>query len=167
MCPYQPLQAKGDSEDDVDVEHYEEPPRQSPAAATPIAVAPIAVRRVPVLEYSAMAEESDEDEGQNASPIQVESRPAQTVPAAPAAGGTAEDNVQEDSGSSSASSDDVEVRPTGEAPEKAVVSSSSTSSGSSGDSNSYLVGDADPNEVAEALGASGAKVIGGPVVGSL
>ena len=50
-------------EDDVEVEHREEPPRQSPAAPAPIVVAPIAVRRAPVLEYSALAEESDEDEG--------------------------------------------------------------------------------------------------------
>ena len=57
--------------------------------------------------------------------------------------------------------------PTGEAPEKAAVSLTSTSSGSSGDSSRYLVDNADPVEVAEALGASGAKLIGGQVIGSL
>ena len=36
-----------------------------------------------------------------------------------------------------------------------------------GDNSSYLVGNADPVEVAEALGALGAKLIGGQVIGSL
>jgi len=36
-----------------------------------------------------------------------------------------------------------------------------------GESNGYLIGGADPAAVAEALGASGAKLIGGQVVGSL
>jgi len=157
----EPLQVKVGFEDDVEVEHREEPPRQSPAALAPIAVAPIAVRRAPVLEYSTMAEESDEDEGLNASPIQVESRPPQTVPDAPHAGAAVETNAREDSESSLASGEDGEGKPLGEAPEKAVVSSSSMSSGSLGDSSNYLVGNADPVEVAEALGASGAKLIGG------
>jgi hypothetical protein len=67
----EPLQAKGNSGDDVEVEHREEPARQSPIAPAPIEVAPIAVRRAFALECSAMVEESDEEEGYNASPIQV------------------------------------------------------------------------------------------------
>ena len=91
----EPLQSKGDSEDDMkEEEHHEEPPRQSSTVPTPIAVAPIAVRRAPVLEYSAMAEESDEHEGHNASPIQVESRPPTTTPDVPPTGAAAEANVR-------------------------------------------------------------------------
>ena len=70
-----PLQLKGDSEDDMgEEEHREEPPScQSSIAPAPIAVAPIALRRAPALEYSAIAEEGDEGKRHNASPIQVES----------------------------------------------------------------------------------------------
>ena len=114
-----------------------------------------------------MAEESDEDEGRNASPIQVKSRPPQMIPDAPPTSAVTETNVWDDSESSSAAGDDSEGKPLGGASEKVVVSSSGTSSGSSGDSSSYLIGNADPVEVAEALGASGAKLIGGQVVGSL
>ena len=162
-----PIQAKGNSEDNVDVVDCEEPPRSSPAAATPIAVAPIAIRRAPALEYSAMAEESDEDEGHKDSPITIESRPAQTIPEGPQAGAAAKSNAQDDSESSSEPGDDGEDKPLGEAPERAAVSSSSGGSDSSGDNSAYLVGNADPREVADALGALGAKLIGGQVVGSL
>jgi hypothetical protein len=125
------------------------------------------VRHALVLEYSAMAEESNEDEGHNSSPIQVESRPPQTIPDAPPIAAAAETNVRDDSESSSVAVNDGEGKPLGGAPEKAAVSSSGTSSGSSGDSSSYLVDNADPVEVAKALRASGAKLIGGQVVGSL
>ena len=57
-------------------------------------------------------------------------------------------------------------RPKGDAPEKAAASTSSASSDSSGESSGYLIGGANFAAVAEALGASGAKLIGGQVVGS-
>ena len=114
-----------------------------------------------------MVEESDEDEGQNASPIHVESRPPTTTPGVPPTGAAVEANVREDSKSSSASGNDGEGKPSGDAPEKAVVSTSSASSGSSGDSSAYRVSNADLREVAETLDASGAKLIGGQVIGSL
>jgi len=114
-----------------------------------------------------MVEESDEDEGQNASPIQVESRPPTTTPGVPPTGAAAEANVREDSESSSASGNDGEGKPSGDAPEKAAISTSSACSGSSGDSSAYRVSNADLREVAETLDASGAKLIGGQVVGSL
>ena len=114
-----------------------------------------------------MVEESDENEGHNASPIHVESRPPPMTADAPPTDAAVEANVRENSESSSACGNDGEGKPLGDAPDKVAVSSSSTSSGSSGDSNSYLVGDADPNEVAEALGVLGAKLIGGQIVGSL
>ena len=44
---------------------------------------------------------------------------------------------------------------------------SSTNSGSSSESSGYLIGSSDPATVAEALGASGAKLIGSQVVGNL
>jgi hypothetical protein len=154
------LQEKGRFEDDVDMEHCEELPRQSPAASAPIAVAPIPATRASVLEYNVMAEESDVDEGHKDSPVVVESRPAQTIPEGPPAGAATASDVQDDSESSSASGDDGKAKPLGEAPERAAVSTSSTGSDASGDSSAYLVGNADPREVADALGASGAKLIG-------
>jgi hypothetical protein len=89
------------------------------------------------------------------------------IPDVPPVGADAEANVREESESSSASGDDGEGKPLGDAPKKAAVYTSSTSSGSSDDSSAYLVGNADPVEVAEALGASRVKLIGGQVVGSL
>ena len=65
------------------------------------------------------------------------------------------------------SGDDGGGKALGDAPEKSAATTSSASSGSSGNSSGYLIGRADPEEVAEALGASGAKLIGGQVVGSL
>ena len=44
---------------------------------------------------------------------------------------------------------------------------SSVNSDASRESSGYLIGKADPAEVAESLGASGAKLIGGQVIGSL
>ena len=114
-----------------------------------------------------MAEESDEDERHNASPIQVESCPPTMTLEAPPTGAATEANVREDTESSSTSGNDGEGNPLGDAPEKVAISTSSASSGSSSDSSGYLIGRSDPVEVAEALGASGAKLIGGQVVGSL
>ena len=114
-----------------------------------------------------MVEESDEDEGHNASPIHVESRPPPMTADAPPTDAAVEANVRENSESSSACGNDGEGKPLGDAPDKAAVSSSSTSSDSSGDSSNYIVGNADPVEVAEAFGASGAKLIGGQIIGSL
>ena len=60
-----PLQSKGDSEDDMGEEERRE---ASPTRQTPVAAAPIVTKRAPALEYNAMATESDEDEGHAASP---------------------------------------------------------------------------------------------------
>ena len=60
-----PLQSKGDSEDDIGEEEYREESRPHQA---PVAAAPIAARRAPMLEYSAMAVDSDEDKGRATSP---------------------------------------------------------------------------------------------------
>ena len=89
------------------------------------------------------------------------------IPKGPQAGAVADSNAQDDSESSLASGDDGEDKPLGEAPETAAVSTSSMGSDASGNSSAYLVGNADPREVTDALGASGAKLIGGQVVGSL
>ena len=76
-------------------------------------------------------------------------------------------DVQDEAESSSTSGDGDGGKLSGDAPGKVAASTSSTSSGSSGESSSYLVGRADPVVVAEALGASRAKLIGGQVIGSL
>ena len=76
-------------------------------------------------------------------------------------------DVQNEAESSSTSGDGDGGKLLGDAPGKVAASTSSTSSGSSGESSSYLVGRADPVVVAEALGASRAKLIGGQVIGSL
>ena len=79
-------------------------------------------------------------------------------------------NAQDEAESCSTSSEDGgdggKRRPKGDAPEKAAASTSSASSDSSGESSGYLISGADFAAVAEALGASGAKLIGGQVVGS-
>ena len=98
-----------------------------------------------------MVEESDEDEGHTASPNQVESQPPAMNPAPAPTGAAAEENVQEENESSSTSGNDGEGNPLGDALEKVAVSTSSVSSCSSSDSSGYLVGRANPVEVAEAL----------------
>ena len=57
--------------------------------------------------------------------------------------------------------------PNGADSAKVAAAASSASSGSSSQSSGYLVGRSDPAAVAEALGASGVKVIGGQVIGSI
>ena len=114
-----------------------------------------------------MAEESDEGEGLKESPVAVESRPGQTIPKGPQASADTDSLAQDDSKSSSEPGDDGEDEPHSEAPVKVATSSSSEGSNSSDDSSAFLVDNADPRQVAEALDASGAKLIGGQVVGSL
>ena len=69
--------------------------------------------------------------------------------------------------SSDDSGDRGKDRPNGANSEKVAAAASSASSGSSSESSGYLVGRSDPAAVAEALGASRAKVIGGQVIGSI